>query len=122
MFILHKLSSVMLYRPQFLEYGVSPNETYLVYMDTLLSSQNTDSTILQSDCGDDNLRLVEGPSTNEGKVEICMNGFWGTVCSYRFGVADARVVCRQLGFQAHGMFSGYSQFSRLHSYFITPIW
>ena len=74
--------------------------------------ENTESTILQSDCGDGDLKLVEGPSANEGKIEICMNGFWGTVCRGpgTFNVEDARVVCRQLGFQAYGMVSSYLVF------------
>ena len=85
-------------------------------MVTLLSAQTTDSTILQSDCTDNNLRLVEGPSANEGKIKICINGFCGTVCSYRFDDADARVVCRQLGFQALGMVSSCLEFGRLSSF------
>lgn len=86
-------------------------------MVTSLSAQNTESTILHSDCGDNDLRLVEGPSANEGKIEICTNGFWGTLCSsYRFGDADARVVCRQLGFQTLGMVSSCLEFGRLSSF------
>ena len=45
-----------------------------------------------------NIRLVDGYSIREGRLEICMNGKWGTVCDNEFDTADALVVCRQLGF------------------------
>ena len=44
------------------------------------------------------LRLVDGRSSNEGLVEICINGVWGTVCDSGWDDNDARVVCRRLGY------------------------
>ena len=32
-------------------------------------------------------------------MEVCIGGVWGTVCHYRWDSNDARVVCRQLGFE-----------------------
>jgi len=32
-------------------------------------------------------------------VEVCIGKVWGTVCSYGWSSGDARVVCRQLGFE-----------------------
>ena len=38
----------------------------------------------------------------EGRIEICYNGEWSTVCDNRAYGSVAEVVCRQLGFSLHG--------------------
>ncbi len=48
------------------------------------------------------MRLVGGNSSLEGSVEIFQNNQWGTVCGLLWDEADARVVCRQLGFSSVG--------------------
>ena len=42
------------------------------------------------------VRLVNNESPTEGRVEVCLNGEWGTVCDDGWGTAEAEVVCRQL--------------------------
>ena len=50
------------------------------------------------------LRLVGGADNSQGRLEICINNAWGTVCREGFGLADAKVVCGQLGgFMREGM-------------------
>ena len=44
------------------------------------------------------MRLVGGSSTSEGRVEFCSDQQWGTVCDDFWGMEDARVICRQLGY------------------------
>ena len=38
----------------------------------------------------------------EGRVEICINNAWGTVCDKKFSSEDAQVVCRQLHLPTEG--------------------
>ena len=43
-------------------------------------------------------RLVGGVSPLEGRIEIFHLGQWGTVCDYNWDLADATVVCHELGY------------------------
>ena len=47
-------------------------------------------------CTDGELRLMNGTEL-EGRLDICINNAWGTVCSNKFDSSDARVACRRLG-------------------------
>ena len=53
-------------------------------------------------CNDTDVRLRDGRTPNEGRVEICYYDNWGTICDDNWDDNDARVVCRQLGYSANG--------------------
>ncbi|XP_060573207.1 scavenger receptor cysteine-rich type 1 protein M130-like [Ruditapes philippinarum] len=45
------------------------------------------------------IRLVDGPTASSGRLEVLVKGAWGTVCDDSFGVDDANVACKALGFK-----------------------
>ena len=53
-------------------------------------------------CTYGNIRLVGGATLYEGRVEVCINNTWGTVCDNSWDNSDATVICKQLGYAYTG--------------------
>lgn len=49
-------------------------------------------------CKNGEVRLVNGETDGEGRVEICYSNSWGTICDDEWDESEAEVVCRQLNF------------------------
>ena len=57
-------------------------------------------TAMVKTCENGDVRLMGGGSDREGRVEICINSRWGTICDDQWDSNEASVVCQQLGFKA----------------------
>ena len=68
-------------------------------------------------CTNGDIRLRGGTNRFEGRVEICINNQWGTVCDDAWGTADANVARKQLGFAATGNYMKL----HVHASLVVPI-
>ena len=47
---------------------------------------------------DFDVRLRNGSTYSEGRVDVHYDGQWGAICDYGWDINDAMVICRQLGY------------------------
>ena len=59
-------------------------------------------THLTATCQQGAVRLTGSNVSSEGRVEICFNNQWGTVCDDDWDTMDATVVCKQLNYTNNG--------------------
>lgn len=45
------------------------------------------------------VRLTNGSSATEGRVEVFHDNIWGTICNTSFDINDAKVICGMLGYK-----------------------
>ena len=79
----------------------------MTYICTVLCKCHHNAIILTyleypGNCTSGELRLRGGTTPMEGRVEICINRIWGTICDTFWNYQEAQVVCRQLGFPSIG--------------------
>lgn len=56
-------------------------------------------------CIEGGVRLVDASgsvSPLQGRVEVCQNNTWGTICDNGWDANEATVICRQLGLSTAG--------------------
>ena len=53
-------------------------------------------------CTNGKVRLVNGSVPSEGRVEMCYDGQWGTMCGVASITTYSSVICRQLGYSPNG--------------------
>lgn len=83
------------------------SETYLTMLHYAYSNTDlpeyTDGTLYEptnsSNCTNGDARLVNGDTTLKGRVEICYNGEWLSVCNIPLSAAS--VICKQLGYSQY---------------------
>ena len=70
------------------------------------------------ECQTGSARLVGGTEEYEGRVEVCINNYWGSVCRYSWSTNENKVLCKQLGHQelGKGKFSFCVLYISLHLY------
>ena len=61
------------------------------------------SVVYCTACTHGSIRLRNGSTSMNGRMEVCLNGDWGTVCDDEWTAVDANVACGQLGYSRSGM-------------------
>ena len=54
---------------------------------------------VETTCNEGDIRLAGGTNNYQGRVEVCHNNIWGTVCDDGWSRNDGEVACRQLGLE-----------------------
>lgn len=58
---------------------------------------------MDTSCITGDIHLVGGITEYEGRVELCYNQMWMSICDRNWYTNNANVVCKQLGHQATGI-------------------
>ena len=60
------------------------------------------------ECSNGDVRLMGGPSINEGRVDYCEYNTWRTICDNEWDIHEAFIVCKELGEFGYGNGCKYS--------------
>lgn len=76
--------------------------TMFFLLSLMIIMNHSESSIVADNCNHGDIRLAGGDDSTIGRVEVCINNAWGTVCNSRFGTRDAQVTCRHLNLPTDG--------------------
>ncbi|XP_060602750.1 deleted in malignant brain tumors 1 protein-like [Ruditapes philippinarum] len=113
------------YQPSIGNLTCTGNETDIrhcsaVYKTNASCTQHTAASIK---CRSINVRLVDGPHSSAGRVEVQHNGQWGTVCDSQWDDEDATVICKMLSaYPYEGQVFGKAVKSSYYGGGTGPVW
>ena len=80
-------------------------KSYIACLNIILLTsliQNCKPIAEPDSCEEGAVRMVDGIIEREGRVEICKNGVWGSVCDQSWDKTDAHIVCQEMGYPELG--------------------
>ena len=54
-------------------------------------------------CTNGTVRLSGSPAKNSGRIEICIETTWTSLCDQSWDFKDVQVVCKELGYSPYGI-------------------
>ena len=91
------------------------------YFTIIIIISNLSVILAPVNCDEGAIRLADGDIQQQGRVEICIDGIWSTICATNWDNSNAFVVCKQLGFAASGELHPIPLYHRLcHRFFFIP--
>lgn len=79
---------------------ISSGMTYERYPSAGVICQGNTSVLTECEHGD--VRLVDGQKMSKGRVEICADGHWASICNTNWGLVETEIVCKQRGLPVSG--------------------
>ena len=83
--------------------SLSSGASYQTYTAAGVICQGHTSALTECSLGD--VRLVNGSRETEGRVEVCVSGYWAIACDdwssyYSWDISKTQLICKQLGLPA----------------------
>ena len=69
-------------------------------------------------CNEGDVRLIGGSNESVGRVEVCVDDMWGTVCSNSWDSTDGGVICSQLGYSRYSGSTYFTDTALVDNYMV----
>ena len=87
--------------------GTESKPTFCSHSSNHNCGHHEDASV-QCRCANGEVALVGGLRPHEGRVQVCMNEVWGTVCNDYWNSYNTIVFCKQLGLTTTGIYTRVS--------------